>query len=105
MTNLAEQETAGGEILKDPDAARYVGMSKSWLRQTRMMGRSDGPPWIRVGTRAIRYSRRDLDRWLEQRSCGTAGNSAHHVANAPTIPPHQGRERPQLKRRARRQRR
>jgi len=73
MANLAEQFEAAGKILKDPDAARYVGMSESWLRQTRMLGRTDGPPFIRIGTRTIRYRRCDLDRWLERRLCAVTG--------------------------------
>jgi predicted DNA-binding transcriptional regulator AlpA len=75
MANLAEQIDAGGEILRDPDAARYVGMSESWLRQTRMLGRTDGPPFIRIGTRAVRYRRRDLDRWLERRLCAVTSEA------------------------------
>ena len=57
------------DILRSAEAARYIDMSDSWLRQTRMMGRTDGPPFLRQG-RAIRYRRCDLDRWLERRLCG-----------------------------------
>jgi predicted DNA-binding transcriptional regulator AlpA len=53
--------------LKSREAARYIGMSDSWLRQSRMADRTDGPPFFRAGTRAIRYRRADLDRWLESR--------------------------------------
>jgi predicted DNA-binding transcriptional regulator AlpA len=55
---------------KSHEAARYIGMSDSWLRQSRMADRTDGPPFFRAGTRAIRYRRADLDRWLESRLCG-----------------------------------
>jgi predicted DNA-binding transcriptional regulator AlpA len=75
MANLAEQFEAAGEILRDRDAARYVGMSESWLRQTRMLGRTDGPPFVRIGTRAIRYRRLDLDRWLDRRLCAVTGEA------------------------------
>jgi predicted DNA-binding transcriptional regulator AlpA len=55
--------------LKDPEAARYIGMSESFLRQSRMDGlrenRTPGPPFVRIGKRAIRYLRKDLDAWLE----------------------------------------
>src|SRR5690348_8574191 len=57
------------DMLRTAEAARYIDMSDSWLRQTRMMGRTDGPPYLRQG-RAIRYRRSDLDRWLERRLCG-----------------------------------
>src|SRR3954465_15109145 len=57
------------DMLRSAEAARYIDMSDSWLRQTRMMGRIDGPPFLRQG-RAIRYRRSDLDRCLERRLCG-----------------------------------
>ncbi len=50
--------------LRDPEAARYIGMSTMWLRKKRMDG--DGPPVIRLG-RAVRYDTDDLDRWLESK--------------------------------------
>src|SRR6187200_66426 len=57
------------DMLRSAEAARYIDMSESWLRQTRMAGRTDGPPFLQQG-RAIRYRRCDLDRWLERRLCG-----------------------------------
>ena len=55
-------------LLADPDAAYYIGMSVSFLRQSRMEGRrvnrSPGPPFIKIG-RAIRYDLQDLDIWLQ----------------------------------------
>lgn len=65
QTNLSDEIPT----LPSSVAARYIGMSESWLRQSRMLGRSDGPPFLRMGTRAVRYLRADLDRWLEQRRC------------------------------------
>ncbi len=52
--------------LTDPETARYIGMSGSWLRQARMTGNPDAPPYIKIG-RSVRYLREDLDAWLEQR--------------------------------------
>src|SRR5206468_3618186 len=55
------------QILLSPDAAVYIGMSESWLRQSRTLGRTDGPPFLRVGSRSVRYLKSDLDCWLQQR--------------------------------------
>ena len=63
------------EIFDTPGAAAHIHMSPSWLAQTRMRGRTDGPPFILIGTRTIRYRRRDLDRWLERRVRGAAGET------------------------------
>lgn len=87
MADHVEQIGRAGDILRDADAALYVGMSESWLRQTRMIGRTDGPPFVRVGTRSIRYRRSDLDRWLEQRC------SASAAAQRERTPPHEQRPR------------
>lgn len=54
----------------EKEAATYIGMSRSYLRQSRMTGvlrtRTSPPRFIKVGTRAVRYLREDLDHWLEQ---------------------------------------
>ncbi|MCP3680579.1 MAG: helix-turn-helix domain-containing protein [Gammaproteobacteria bacterium] len=50
------------------DAARYIGMSVSFLRKDRMEGfipgRTPGPRWAKIGKRVI-YLREDLDAWLD----------------------------------------
>jgi len=56
-------------VLTDPEAAQYIGMSISFLRQSRMDGarhsRTQGPIYIKIG-RAVRYVREDLDAWLDE---------------------------------------
>jgi len=55
--------------LTEKEAATYIGMSQSFLRQDRMNGprdkRTKGPVYIKAG-RAIRYLKTDLDVWLDQ---------------------------------------
>jgi predicted DNA-binding transcriptional regulator AlpA len=55
--------------LTEQEAAQYIGMSRSFLRQHRMNGarnkRTVAPGHIRVGTRTIRYLIEELDAWLE----------------------------------------
>ena len=50
---------------KDAEAAHYIGMSESWLRQSRMRGNPDAPPYIKIG-KAVRYLKADLDAWLDR---------------------------------------
>ena len=58
--------------LTEAEAARYVRMSQSFLRQARMGGnaedRTPGPKFLKIG-RSVRYLRPDLDIWLEQSRC------------------------------------
>jgi len=77
------------DIMRSAEAARYIDMSDSWLRQSRMDNRTDGPPFVRQGSRAIRYRRCDLDRWLERRLCG---------GDTPTAPAPTRNSRPRFQR-------
>ncbi|WP_282166616.1 helix-turn-helix transcriptional regulator [Shewanella japonica] len=60
----AETKRALSEI----ETAEYIGMSRSFLRQSRMEGNRDNrtpaPPFIKIG-RAVRYLKEDLDAWLD----------------------------------------
>ena len=55
--------------LTEQEAATYISMSRSFLRQGRMTGRLENraapPPHIKIGNRSIRYLIDDLDNWLE----------------------------------------
>jgi len=57
------------EILREGEAAEYVGVSLSTLRNARLYGSlrtpTIPPPHIKIG-RSIRYRLMDLDNWLEQ---------------------------------------
>ncbi len=45
--------------------AEFTGLSSQWLNQARYKG--EGPAFIRVGTRAIRYSRESVVKWMMER--------------------------------------
>lgn len=54
-------------LLTEKQAAPYIGMSRSFLRQSRMNGqrqnRTPGPPYLKIG-RKVLYLAEDLDTWL-----------------------------------------
>ncbi len=54
-------------LLTERQAAPYIGMSRSFLRQSRMNGRrqnrTPGPPFLKIG-RKVLYLAEDLDTWL-----------------------------------------
>ncbi len=54
-------------LLTEKQAAPYIGMSRSFLRQSRMNGkrqnRTPGPPFLKIG-RKVLYLVEDLDTWL-----------------------------------------
>lgn len=57
-----------GRAMSSADAAEYLGLSESTLRQSRMDGRRENrippPPFVKVGKKIL-YLRDDLDTWLE----------------------------------------
>ena len=54
-------------VLNEKEAAKYIGMSLSYLQHDRCYGatshKTPGPVFIKVG-RSIRYLKVDLDEWL-----------------------------------------
>ena len=60
------------ECMRTPEAARYLTLSESSLTKWRLTT-ADGPPFVRLGRRAVVYRKADLDRWLEARvRCSTS---------------------------------
>ncbi len=70
MSN-ATMTTNGANYFDTREAAAYLGMSQSWLRQRRMTGHLGGqrpaPPFVRLG-RSVRYNKSDLDQWLDEQT-------------------------------------
>jgi predicted DNA-binding transcriptional regulator AlpA len=54
-------------VLRPPEAGRYIGLSASTLAKQRLRG--DGPKFVRLSPRAIGYLRTDLDDWVTSRRC------------------------------------
>ena len=52
--------------MNEAEAAEYIGMSRAWLRLGRSRGNPDAPPYVKI-SRAVRYLRADLDRWIAER--------------------------------------
>lgn len=74
---LADAARASGpatEYLNTEQAARYLGLSKVRLEMWRCRG--GGPPYVRIGTRIIRYRRSQLDAWMAE----------HQAEHAPAAP-------------------
>jgi len=52
--------------MTETEAARYIGMSRAWLKKSRtrrFRAVTDAPPFVRSGKRRIVYRREDLDAW------------------------------------------
>lgn len=50
-------------LLNTTQAARYLGLSKAFLERDRWAGAK--VPFIKIGSRAVRYRLQDLERYIE----------------------------------------
>jgi hypothetical protein len=61
----------GAVLFNEYEAARYIGMSVSWLRSARMTKpAASGPPFLKYGgarQSRVHYRRADLDAWMQSR--------------------------------------
>ena len=65
---FTEEHPIPKRLLTEAECARYIGMSRQFLRKARMNGvlprHTAAPPFIRTTARAIRYDIHDVDRWI-----------------------------------------
>ncbi len=52
-------------LLTEADAAELLKFTPRFLQARRMLG--NGPPFVRISARAIRYRRADILAWIEAR--------------------------------------
>ena len=55
-------------LLPEKDAARFLSVSQRTLQAWRVS--VVGPPYIKMGSRAVRYRRRDLIAWIDANTIG-----------------------------------
>ena len=53
------------ELLNNQQAAEYISMSEAFLNRDRWKGAEI--PFIKIGKRAVRYRKRDLDQFIDSR--------------------------------------
>ena len=67
-------------ILKEEDAARYLNIAVQTLRNWRC--RCEGPPYLKIGRRAIRYHSEDLEVFSQSHRIVSFGNFKHRNMTA-----------------------
>ncbi|MCY7297059.1 helix-turn-helix transcriptional regulator [Alteromonas sp. a30] len=65
---MEQEQPTNKRAYSEIEASFYIGMSRSFLRQSRMEGnresRTPAPRFIKIG-RSVRYLKEDLDNWLD----------------------------------------
>lgn len=65
------------KLLTSVEAAHYLGFSPRTLENWRISG--DGPLYVRVSARCVRYRVIDLDTWTHQRLCRSTSDPGDRV--------------------------
>jgi len=68
MSSVANQLRQSEPLLTADEAARLLRVPRSTLYE---LVRSRGLPHIRIGDRALRFTRADLEEWIAQNTFGT----------------------------------
>ena len=63
---IVEGDGDGDDLITSKDLARWLRVSLSWVEKSR--AENYGPPFIRMTTHSIRYSRKAVLAWLAQRA-------------------------------------
>ncbi len=75
-----KQQISIPEYLSTKQAARYLGVSYQYLEVQRCHG--DGPPYLTLGRRMVRYLKSDLDAWAtSQRKTHTSSPNVPCVSS------------------------
>ncbi len=71
---MNKNQTIQTHLLSTKEAAKYIGMSASFLHQLRIYGAKPGQqpiPFIKLGKKTVKYRINDLDEWLNSRGSYT----------------------------------
>ena len=71
MCGHAVARARAPSLLSPHQAAARLGISATTLKRMRLRG--DGPPFLRLSARVVRYSADGLQRWLDRRTSEGAG--------------------------------
>ena len=55
-------QIAGPQLLTEREAAELLGLTRSFMQARRVRG--DGPKFVRISSRCIRYDIQDLKAWI-----------------------------------------
>jgi len=79
-----QREAARGvgprRILRQREAAQYIGLAESTLEKMRVTGKNGragkaGQPFVRLGASAVGYDLRDLDDWIDRQKRSSTSES------------------------------
>lgn len=73
--NTSEDRDYLDRLLNEQDAAEFLSYTMRALQNWRVRG--GGPKYIKVSARSIRYRRRDLIAWVDERTYSNSTQAAY----------------------------
>jgi predicted DNA-binding transcriptional regulator AlpA len=67
-------------MLATPEAAKLLGVSPSYLNQSRLRG--DGPAFVKISPTCVRYRRTDLESWVASRTVRSTAEAGRMLAGS-----------------------
>ena len=70
------QNTEGKKLLTTPETARLLGVAVGTLNNWR--SRREGPQYLKLGGKSVRYAIEDIAEWLKKRKVKTVDMETSH---------------------------
>lgn len=68
-----QEDITQRKLISEKEAASRYGVSIRFFQARRLRG--NGPPFVRVSARCVRYSIELLDRWFQERTANSTSDS------------------------------
>jgi len=65
MSQQATSPVSLDQLLTESETSDLISLTPRWLQKKRMEG--GGIPFVRISSRCVRYRRRDVVQWCEER--------------------------------------
>lgn len=75
----ATELQASRKLLSRDEIEAEYGVSRRWLELAALSG--EGPPYLKISRRMVRYRRSDLERWLEAHKARSTSDRTRAQAN------------------------
>lgn len=70
----AKKQASQTILLSREEIQEEYGLSRRWLELAALKG--NGPAYVKIGSRTVRYRREEIDRWLAEREVRSTSDLA-----------------------------
>ena len=73
----ATAQAPQAHLLSREEIQKQYGLTRRWLEQAASSG--NGPTYVKIGNRTVRYRRTEIERWLTEREVRSTSDMALQV--------------------------